>query len=212
MPRDVIEVERSIDALAGSRRRRRRRAAASRCPPTRRCSSCATCSSERGLAPGLLGMSSAPRVWHEVECGGYAADLAVWERLAGARRRRRCSSSAAGPAGSRLHLARRGHEVCGGRRRSGAAGGARARASRERAAGRTRRAPTSARSQLEREFELVIAPMQRHPDARRRGGAATLLGAAPAHLAAGGRLAAAIVDEPDGLARGAGAAAAPGRP
>lgn len=49
-------------------------------------------------------------IWHEVECGGYAADLAIWDAIA---------AEAAGPlvelgcGGGRvaLHLARRGHEV-----------------------------------------------------------------------------------------------------
>ncbi|MFM9139047.1 MAG: hypothetical protein ACKOTH_00540, partial [Solirubrobacterales bacterium] len=27
-------------------------------------------------------MSSAAAIWHEVECGGYEADMALWERLA----------------------------------------------------------------------------------------------------------------------------------
>jgi SAM-dependent methyltransferase len=51
-------------------------------------------------------------IWHDVECGGYDADLALWEELA---------SEATGPVldlgcGTgrvALHLARRGHEVTG---------------------------------------------------------------------------------------------------
>jgi SAM-dependent methyltransferase len=51
-------------------------------------------------------------IWHDVECGGYAADLPLWEELA---------SEAGGPilelgCGTgrvALHLARRGHEVTG---------------------------------------------------------------------------------------------------
>jgi SAM-dependent methyltransferase len=51
-------------------------------------------------------------IWHDVECGGYEADLALWEELAAA---------AGGPVlelgcGTgrvALHLARRGHEVVG---------------------------------------------------------------------------------------------------
>jgi SAM-dependent methyltransferase len=54
----------------------------------------------------------AATIWHDVECGGYDADLGLWEELAGV---------APGPllelgcgAGRvALHLARRGHEVVG---------------------------------------------------------------------------------------------------
>ena len=38
-------------------------------------------------------------IWHDVECGAYAADLPLWEELADAAAAR-CWSSAAAPAGS----------------------------------------------------------------------------------------------------------------
>ena len=38
-------------------------------------------------------------IWHDVECGGYEADLPLWEELAGGEPRARSSSSAAAPAG-----------------------------------------------------------------------------------------------------------------
>ena len=82
-----------------------------RCRPTRRCSSCASCSSRRGEAEQLVVVNDAHRsdaagpvrsrahrqqvVWHDLECGGYRADLPLWRELAGdgrgpaARRRRR---------------------------------------------------------------------------------------------------------------------------
>jgi SAM-dependent methyltransferase len=51
-------------------------------------------------------------IWHEVECGSYAADLALWEELAlgteGAALDLGCGSGRVA-----LHLARRGHEVNG---------------------------------------------------------------------------------------------------
>jgi SAM-dependent methyltransferase len=55
-------------------------------------------------------MSERGAIWHDVECGGYAADLPLWERLA---------EESGGPVvelGSgtgrvALHLARRGHTV-----------------------------------------------------------------------------------------------------
>lgn len=51
-------------------------------------------------------------VWHEVECGGYAADLELWDELAG---RQRGSVLELGCGTGRVlrHLARRGHEVQG---------------------------------------------------------------------------------------------------
>ena len=51
-------------------------------------------------------------IWHEVECGAYAADLALWERLAD---ERPGAILDLGCGGGRvaLHLARRGHRVLG---------------------------------------------------------------------------------------------------
>ena len=62
-------------------------------------------------------MSTGERVWHEVECGGYAADLALWER-AGRRADGPVLELGSGTGRVALHLARRGSEVVGGGRRS----------------------------------------------------------------------------------------------
>lgn len=51
-------------------------------------------------------------VWHDVECGGYAADLALWEELAG-RAEAPILDLGCGTGRVSLHLARRGHEVRG---------------------------------------------------------------------------------------------------
>ncbi len=51
-------------------------------------------------------------IWHEVECGGYAADLGLWEELAAARGGP-VLDLGCGTGRVLLHLARRGHEVSG---------------------------------------------------------------------------------------------------
>jgi SAM-dependent methyltransferase len=49
-------------------------------------------------------------IWHDVECGGYDADLPLWEELA-ERRGGRVLELGSGTGRVALHLARRGHEV-----------------------------------------------------------------------------------------------------
>jgi SAM-dependent methyltransferase len=57
-------------------------------------------------------MSASAAIWHDVECGSYAADLPLWEELA-----ERCGGPVlelgCGTGRVALHLARRGHEVVG---------------------------------------------------------------------------------------------------
>jgi SAM-dependent methyltransferase len=57
-------------------------------------------------------MSEAAVIWHDVECGGYEADLPLWEELA-----ERCDGPVldlgCGTGRVALHLARRGHRVVG---------------------------------------------------------------------------------------------------
>ena len=87
-----------VEGLARRARRTRWRAAAARstpCPPTPRCSSCAACWRAR-RRPGSTG-DERDSIWHDVECGGYAADLPLWRELAPPRRGR-CSMSAPAPA------------------------------------------------------------------------------------------------------------------
>jgi SAM-dependent methyltransferase len=56
--------------------------------------------------------TAAPAIWHDVECGSYEADLALWEELA-----ERCGGPVlelgCGTGRVALYLARRGHEVVG---------------------------------------------------------------------------------------------------
>ena len=50
-------------------------------------------------------------IWHDVECGGYRADLPLWARAGGRVRAGRSSTWAAGTGRVALHLATAGHTV-----------------------------------------------------------------------------------------------------
>ncbi|MGB7589334.1 MAG: class I SAM-dependent methyltransferase [Solirubrobacterales bacterium] len=51
-------------------------------------------------------------IWHDVECGAYAADLGLWDELVAVRGSRTLELGC-GTGRVSLHLARRGHDVCG---------------------------------------------------------------------------------------------------
>jgi SAM-dependent methyltransferase len=57
-------------------------------------------------------MSDTTAIWHDVECGGYEADLPLWEELA-ERRGGPVLELGCGTGRVALHLARRGHRVYG---------------------------------------------------------------------------------------------------
>jgi SAM-dependent methyltransferase len=131
-------------------------------------------------------------IWHEVECAGYAADLPVWERL---------SVTASAPVlelgcGSgrvALHLARLGHDVCGVDADPDLV-------SSLATAAAQRKLPVEAihadvtRLSLDREFDLILAPMQLLQVIGGSTARGATLRRAVAHLPPGGRFAAAIVD------------------
>jgi SAM-dependent methyltransferase len=128
--------------------------------------------------------------WHDVECGGYEADLGLWEELAdvagGAILDLGCGTGRVA-----LHLARRGHRVTGLD-----ADAALLAAFEQRAAGLPVGAELGdARGfDLGGEFGLVLAPMQLlqlFASAEERIGC---LRCAAAHLRPGGRVALAIVE------------------
>jgi SAM-dependent methyltransferase len=140
-------------------------------------------------------------IWHDVECGAYAADLAAWTQLAG---------EAAGPvldlgAGTgrvSLALAAAGSEVTAFDRSPVLIDELRRRAQSRALAIET--AVGDARElALDRRFAAILAPMQFVHLLGGPGGREALLGAVAAHLRPGGTFAAALL-----AADGAGAGAA----
>jgi SAM-dependent methyltransferase len=136
-------------------------------------------------------MSSAA-LWHQVECAGYAADLPVWERLA---------EAAEGPVlelgcGSgrvALRLARLGHPVWAVDADRELVSSLAAAAAAEGLAVEAIEADAT-RLSLDREFGLILAPMQLLQVIGGHAARDAALRRAAAHLRPGGRLAAAIVD------------------
>jgi SAM-dependent methyltransferase len=129
-------------------------------------------------------------LWHDLECGAYAADLPLWERLA---------AEAGGPVldlgcGSgrvALDLARRGHHVTGIDVDAGLVA-----ALNERAAGLPAEAVIGdARElRLDERFALAIGPMQLIQLLGGPAGVARCLDSVGRHLLPGGRAAFAIVE------------------
>ncbi|HEX5989999.1 MAG TPA: class I SAM-dependent methyltransferase [Solirubrobacterales bacterium] len=136
-------------------------------------------------------------IWHDVECGAYAADLPLWEELA-ERSGGPVLELGCGTGRVALHLARRGHRVIGLDRDPELLA-----ALEERGTG----LPLSTVAADARAFEpaepvgLVLAPthlLQLLPDASRRRECLSCVASA---LRPGGLLAAAIIEsmpEPDG--------------
>ncbi|HTT95221.1 MAG TPA: class I SAM-dependent methyltransferase [Solirubrobacterales bacterium] len=141
-------------------------------------------------AGGGSASTSEAAIWHDVECGAYAADLRVWERLAD-----RCGDPVlelgAGTGRLAIHLARRGHRVIGLDRDAELIA-----AQRERAAG----LPVTPLLADARGFELpepvalALAPMQLLQMLADRAERLACLASIAAGLRPGGRLAAAIVE------------------
>jgi SAM-dependent methyltransferase len=138
-------------------------------------------------------MSSAA-VWHDVECGGYAADLPAWEELADSAHDPLLELGC-GTGRVALHLARGGHEVWAVDADPALLEALESSASRERLA--IHGACADVRSlALGREFELIIAPMQL---IQMVGGSAprrAVMARAAAHLTSDGRFALAVVEQP----------------
>ena len=139
-----------------------------------------------------------PVIWHDVECSAYEADLALWRELA---------SAAGGPVlelgcGTgrvALDLAARGQDVTALDSEPALLG---ALASRARARQlRIEAVVADARSfeLAERDYALVLGPMQVTQLMGGRDGRDALLSSARAHLRAGGTLALALADPLEGV-------------
>jgi len=131
-------------------------------------------------------------VWHELECGSYAADLPLWRELA---------AVAAGPvldvgAGSgrvALDLARRGHRVTALDRDAELLAALREHATASGVEVELVHADARALSLARSDFALCVVPMQTLQLLGGAAGRAAFLAGAHAHLAPGGVLACAIV-------------------
>jgi len=142
-------------------------------------------------------MSGTAAIWHDVECGAYAADLPLWEELAG-RQGGPVLELGCGTGRVALHLARRGYEVIGLDRDPELL-----EALAERAEGLTLRThQADARDfELARQSALVLAPthlLQLLPSRAERGECLRSISRA---LRPGGLFAATIIEgmpEPDG--------------
>jgi hypothetical protein len=136
-------------------------------------------------------------VWHDVECGAYAADLPLWRELA---------AEAGGPvlelgAGTgrvSLDLATRGHEVWGLECEPALARALRRRA-RQRGVRVCVHAGDARAFELHRRFALVIAPMQVVQLLGGSAGRRSMLAAIRRHLSRAGTFAAALADPLEGL-------------
>lgn len=138
-------------------------------------------------------MSSAA-VWHEVECGGYSADLEIWEGLAehagGTALELGCGTGRVS-----VHLARHGHRVWAVDADPSLLEALAAQASRESLPIRTACGDVRALA-LGRRFELIVAPMQLVQMLGGEAGRRAALGRGAAHLSSTGQLAIAIVEQP----------------
>jgi SAM-dependent methyltransferase len=142
-------------------------------------------------------MTAPSWIWHDVEHGGYEADLPLWRELA---------EAADGPildlgAGTgrvAADLAARGHEVTALDSDPGLLA-----ALAERAPSVTTVTADALDFDLGERFALVIAPMQLVQILGGADARLAMLRRAHAHLTAGGRLAAAIADPHDALPDGA---------
>jgi SAM-dependent methyltransferase len=135
-------------------------------------------------------------VWHDLECGAYTADLALWRELAGAPGARTVLDIGAGTGRVALDMAGHGHTVTAVERDVELL-----RTLRERAAARGLagvhgvRADARTLALEHSDFGVCVVPMQTIQLLEGRTGRVAFLRAARAHIAPGSVLACAIVTE-----------------
>jgi SAM-dependent methyltransferase len=129
-------------------------------------------------------------IWHDVECGSYAEDLALWVALA-QERGGPVLDVGAGTGRVALHLARRGHAVTALDNDPALLEELAARA---RALDVTTVGADARTFELSQDFPLIIVPMQTVQLLGGAAGRAAMLTRAHAHLYPGGLLAIAIAD------------------
>lgn len=136
--------------------------------------------------------TAAATIWHEVECGGYEADLPLWEELAAAANGP-VLDLGCGTGRVALHLARQGCEVTGLDREPEFVAELQARVG-----GLPCRGEAGDARDFEldrRDFALVLAPMQLLQLFAGRAERVACLASAAAHLRSGGLFAAALAEE-----------------
>jgi SAM-dependent methyltransferase len=139
-------------------------------------------------------MSSDSLIWHDLECGSYAADLPLWEELAAAAEGT-VLDLGCGAGRLALHLARLGHEVVGIDTDPQLVDTLNSRARQEGLPAVAKQGDAATLS-LDRRFALIIAGMQFAnllPEAARR----SCLASIRAHLAPGAIAALALLGEVD---------------
>ena len=133
-------------------------------------------------------------VWHDVECGGYAEDLPLWRELAAAEPGP-VLDVGAGAGRVALDLARAGHEVTALDLDAGLLAELAARAGRDGLAVRTEQADAAGFELAGPPYGLILVPMQTVQLLPGRAARAAFLASARDHLASGGLVALAVVED-----------------
>lgn len=140
----------------------------------------------------MTSAATAAVIWHDAECGGFEADLSLWDELAGAGGGP-VLDLGCGTGRVALHLARRGHSVHALDLESDFVETVRARAA-EAGLDLEATAADASDFSLAAEFATILAPMQLLQLLDGREGRVACLRRAREHLRPGGVVAAAIVD------------------
>jgi SAM-dependent methyltransferase len=133
-------------------------------------------------------------VWHDVECGGYRADLPLWRELADAEAGP-VLDVGAGAGRVALDLARAGHDVTALDLDPALLAELSARAERAGVDVRTEQADAAGFELAGPPFGLILVPMQTIQLLPGRAARAAFLASAREHLAAGGLVALAVAEE-----------------